>query len=146
MLNFFIKYVLVCVCSVCGCQGVAMATCHSRGEGGVIFGPQVIGVQVEHADHKGHEDHDEDDHELEDVLHGSSQRDLQRPEALIGREDVGDTREAQDHGDGIQTLGDDLRIWRPPPVPRCDRDTQRALLEILCWYRGTFCNWELIPI
>ncbi len=122
----------VLVCCVCGCQGVAMAACHSRGEGGVIFGPQVIGVQVEHADHKGHEDHDEDDHELEDVLHGSSQRDLQRAEALVGREDVGDAREAQDHGDGVQTLRDQLRIRRPPPVPRCDRDTHRQLYWKYC--------------
>lgn len=95
-----------------------VCVCHSRGEGGVIFGPQIIRVQVEHADHKRHEDHDEDDHELEDVLDRTAQGDLERPEALVGREDVGDTREAQDHSDGVQTLGDDLRIRRPPPVPR----------------------------
>ncbi len=91
-----------------------MRACHSRGEGGVNLCPQVVRVENEHANHECEEDHDEEDHELEDVLHGSSQGDLQRAEALVGREDVGDTREAQDHSDGVQTLRDQLRIrWKP---------------------------------
>lgn len=47
-----------------------------RGEGGVILGAQVVGVQIEHADHEGKEDHDEDDHKLKNVLHGATQGDL----------------------------------------------------------------------
>lgn len=42
----------------------------SRGEGVILLRPQVIRVQVEHADHERQKDQDEDDHELEDVLHG----------------------------------------------------------------------------
>ncbi len=66
---------------------VAVHANHSRGEGGVNLCPQVVRVENEHANHECEEDHDEEDHELEDVLHGSSQRDLQRPEALIGWEE-----------------------------------------------------------
>lgn len=40
----------------------------SRGEGVVLLHPQVIRVQVEHADHERQKDQNEDDHELEDVL------------------------------------------------------------------------------
>lgn len=82
----------------------------SRGEGVVLLGAQVIRVQVEHADHERQKDHDEDDHELEDVLDGPSQGDLQGAEALVGRENVGDPREAHHHGDRVQTLGDQLGI------------------------------------
>lgn len=77
---------------------------NSRGEGGVVLGSQVVRVKVEHADHEGHKDHDEDDHELEDVLDGAAQGDLQRAKALVGRQDVGDAGEAQHHGDGVQAL------------------------------------------
>ena len=90
---------------------------NSRGEGVVLLGAQVVGVQDEHADHEGHEHGDEDHHELEDVLDGAAQRDLQRPEALVGRQDVGDAREAQHHGDGVQALRDDLGVRGPPLVP-----------------------------
>ena len=47
--------------------------CHSRGEGGVYFGTQVVRVEDEHADHECQEDHDEEDHELEDVLDCAAQ-------------------------------------------------------------------------
>lgn len=77
---------------------------HSRGEGRVVLGSQVVGVEVEHADHERHKHHDEDDHELEDVLHRPAQGDLERAEALVGRQDVGDAGETQHHSDGIQTL------------------------------------------
>lgn len=40
----------------------------SRGEGIILLGPQVIRVQVEHADHECQKDQEEDDHELEDIL------------------------------------------------------------------------------
>lgn len=90
---------------------------HSRGEGRIVLGAQVVGVQVEHADHEGHKHHDEDDHELEDVFDRAAQGDLQRAEALVGRQDVGDAREAQHHGDGVQALGDDLGVRGTPLVP-----------------------------
>lgn len=76
----------------------------SRGKGIVLLCPQVVGVQVEHADHERQEDQDEDDHKLEDVLDCPPQRDLQWAEALIGWEDVGDPREAQHHCDCVQAL------------------------------------------
>lgn len=76
----------------------------SRSEGRVNLSSQVIRVEDEHADHEGKEDHDEEHHELKDVFHGASQRDLQRTEALVGWEDVGYTREAQDNSDGVQAL------------------------------------------
>ena len=91
---------------------------NSRGEGVVLLGPQVVGVQDEHADHEGHEHGDEDHHELEDVLDGAAQRDLQRPEALVGRQDVGDAGEAEHHGHGVQTLGHQLGVRRQPFQPR----------------------------
>lgn len=40
----------------------------SRGKGIVLLNPQIIGVQVEHADHEGQKDQDEDDHKLEDIF------------------------------------------------------------------------------
>lgn len=40
----------------------------SRGESIILLCPQVIRVQVEHADHECQKDQDEDDHELEDIL------------------------------------------------------------------------------
>lgn len=81
-----------------------MIDCDSRGKGRVNLSSQIVRVKDEHADHEREEDHDEEHHELKDVFHGSSQRDLQRAEALVGWEDVGNTREAQDNGDGIQAL------------------------------------------
>ena len=43
----------------------------SRGEGVILLRPQVVGVQVKHANHERQKDQDEDDHELEDVLDSS---------------------------------------------------------------------------
>lgn len=40
----------------------------SRGEGVILLRPEVVRVQVEHADHERQEDQNEDDHELKDVL------------------------------------------------------------------------------
>lgn len=40
----------------------------SRCEGIILLRPQVVRVQVEHANHECQKDQDEDDHELEDVL------------------------------------------------------------------------------
>lgn len=77
---------------------------HSRGEGRIVLGSQVVGVQVEHANHEGHKHHDEDDHELEDVFDGAPQRDLQWAKAFVGGQDVGDAGETQHHGDGVQAL------------------------------------------
>lgn len=74
----------------CAHHNTVTARHYSRGEGRVVLGPQVVRVQVEHADHEGHKHHDEDDHELEDVFDCPPQRDLQWAEALIGRQDVGD--------------------------------------------------------
>lgn len=84
--------------------------CNSRGEGWIVFGSQVIRVQVEHAKHEGHKHHDKDDHELEDVFDCASQRNLQWAEAFVSWKDVGDAREAQHNRDGIQTLRDDLGV------------------------------------
>lgn len=56
--------------------GAAVNVQVSRGEGVVLLRPQVVWVQVEHADHERQEDQEEDDHELEDVLDGPPQRDL----------------------------------------------------------------------
>lgn len=61
-----------------------------RGEGRIVLGSKVVGVQVEHADHEGHEHHDEDHHELEDVFDRAPQGDLQRAKTLVGWQNVGD--------------------------------------------------------
>jgi len=92
----------------------------SRGEGVVLLGAQVVGVEVEHADHEGQEHQDEDDHELHDVLHRAAQRDLQRAEALVGRQDVGDPGEAEHHRHCVQPLGDQLGVGGQPVRPRCE--------------------------
>lgn len=81
-----------------------MIDCNSRGKSRVNLSSQVVRVEDEHAYHECEEDHDEEHHELEDVLYGASQRDLQRAEALIGWEDVGNTREAQHNSNGVQAL------------------------------------------
>lgn len=77
---------------------------YSRCEGIVLFSAQIIRVEVEHSYHEGQKDKDEDNHELEDVLHSSAQRYLQRPKALIRWEDVCNSRKAQNHCDGVQAL------------------------------------------
>lgn len=76
----------------------------SRSEGVILLCPQVVGVQIEHANHERQEDQDEDDHELEDVLDGPPQRDLQWAKALIGWEDISNAREAQHHCDCVQAF------------------------------------------
>lgn len=85
-------------------------TSYLRGESSVNFGPKVVRVEYEHADHKGEEHHDEEDHELEDVLHGPAERDLQGAEALVRGEDVGDPGEAEHDRNGVEAFGDDLRV------------------------------------
>lgn len=85
-------------------MGEELIDCNSRGKGRVNLSSQIVRVEDEHADHECEEDHDEEHHELEDVLHSASQRDLQRAEAFVGWEDVSNTREAQDHSDGVQAL------------------------------------------
>ena len=82
----------------------------SRGEGVILLRPQVIRVQVEHADHERQKNQDEDDHELEDVLDSPPQRDLQWTEALVGWEDVSYPREAQHHCHRVQALRYQLGI------------------------------------
>lgn len=89
---------------------------NSRGEGRVVLCSEVIWVQVEHADHEGHKHHDENNHKLEDVLDCAPQWNLQGSKALIGWQYVGDAREAQNDGDGVQAFWDDLRIWWAPLV------------------------------
>jgi len=95
----------------------------SRREGVVLLRAQVVRVQVEHADHERQKDQEEDDHELEDVLDGPPERDLQRPEALVGREDVSDPGEAQHHGHRVQTLRHQLGVRGQPVEPRCRHTT-----------------------
>lgn len=75
---------------------------YSRCKRWVVLCTSVVGVQVEHSDHEGHKHHDKNDHELEDIFHSPSQGDLQGPEALVGWQDVGDSREAEHHGYGVQ--------------------------------------------
>lgn len=54
------------------CEQMDLCTVNvSRGEGIILLRPQVVGVQVKHADHERQKDQDEDDHELEDVLNCS---------------------------------------------------------------------------
>lgn len=110
---------------------------NSRGEGGIVLGSKVVWVQVEHADHKGHKHHDEDDHELEDVLDRATQRDLQWAEALVGRQNVGDTRETEHHSDSIQAFRDDLGVRGAPLVPGWRRENYNIALK---WTKMTVCN------
>lgn len=95
---------------------------NSRGEGRIVLGSKVVRVQVEHADHEGHKHHDKDDHELEDVFDRATQRDLQRAEALVGRQNVGDAWETEHHGDGVQAFRDDLGVRGAPLVPGWRRE------------------------
>lgn len=90
---------------------------YSRGEGRIVLGPQIVRVQVEHANHEGHKNHDEYDHELEDIFDRAPQWDLQRAEALVCWQDVGDAGEAQHHSDGVQAFRNDLGVWGAPLVP-----------------------------
>lgn len=87
-----------------GSSGNLILCLYSRRKRVVLFSPQVIRVKVEHSDHEGQKDKDEDNHELEDVLHSSAQRYLQRSKALISWEDVCNSRKAQNHCDGVQAL------------------------------------------
>lgn len=68
---------------------------YSRCKRWVVLCTSVVGIQIEHPNHEGHKYHDENDHELEDIFHGSPQGDLQGPKTLIGRQDVCDSRETQ---------------------------------------------------
>lgn len=67
---------------------------HSRGEGRVDLGTQVVRIEDEHANHESQEDHDEQDHKLEDVFDRAAQGDLERSKALVSRQDVSDACEA----------------------------------------------------
>lgn len=87
-----------------------------RGKSSVNFGPKVVRVKYEHANHKGEKHHNEEDHELEDVLHGPAKRDLQGAKALIRGEDVGDPGEAEHNGDGVEAFRYDLRVRREPLI------------------------------
>lgn len=86
------------------CEPVRTANA-SRGKSIVLLGAQIVGVEVKHADHKRQKHQEEDNHELEDVFDRPPQRDLKWTEALVGREDVSDTGEAQHHSHCVQTLG-----------------------------------------
>lgn len=85
-----------------------------RGKSSIDFSPKVVRIQYEHANHKGKKHHNKEDHELEYVLHSPSQRDLQGAEALIRREDIGDSRKAEHNSYGIEAFGYDLRVRREP--------------------------------
>lgn len=87
-----------------------------RGKSRIYFGPKVVGIKYEHADHESQEHHNEENHELEYVLHGPSQRDLQGPEALVCGENVCDPGEAKHHGYGVEAFGYDLWVRREPFV------------------------------
>lgn len=80
----------------------------------ILFSPQIIGIQVEHSDHEGQKDQNEDHHEFEDVFYSPSQRDLQWSEALIGWKDIRNSRETQNHRNGIQPFRNQLWIWWQP--------------------------------
>lgn len=75
---------------------------------------QVIGVEVEHSHHESHKHCHENHHEFKDVLHSSSQRDLQGSEALVGRENVRNARKAQHNRNGVEAFRDELRVRRQP--------------------------------
>lgn len=117
---------------------------HSRGEGRVYFGTQVVRVEDEHANHKCQEYHDEEDHEFEDVLDSAAQWDLKGSEALIGRKDVSDARKTQHHGDGVETLRDELRVWGKPFVPGY-KDRQKHSEHVLCVGLSVE-KWEFVEI
>lgn len=82
---------------------------YSRRKGIVVFGSEVVGVQIEHSHHESHKNSYEDHHELKDILYCSSQRDLQRPEALIGWQDVCNARETQHDCNCIEAFGN--KLW-----------------------------------
>lgn len=85
-----------------------------RGKSRVYFGPKVVRIKYEHANHKGQKHHNEEDHELEYVLHSPSQGDLQGAEALVCREDVCDPREAEHDSYGVEAFRYDLGVRREP--------------------------------
>ena len=85
-----------------------------RGKSSIDFSPKVVRIQYKHANHKGKKHHNKEDHELEYVLHSPSQRDLQGAEALICREDIGDSRKAEHYCYGIEAFRYDLRVRREP--------------------------------
>lgn len=87
---------------------------HSRCKGIVVLGSEVVRVQVEHSHHESHKNCDENHHELEDVFYCSSQGDLQRPKALVGRQNVCNARETQHHRDCVEAFRNKLRVWRHP--------------------------------
>ena len=90
---------------------------HSRCEGIVVLGSEVVRVQIEHSHHESHENGYENHQELKDVFNCSTQRDLQGPEALVGRQDVRDARETQNDCDGVQAFRDELRVGGHPVDP-----------------------------
>lgn len=81
-----------------------------RGKSRIYFGPKVVRIKYEHANHESQEHHNEENHELEYVLHSPSKRDLQGPKALVCREDVRNPGEAEHHSYGIEPFRYDLRV------------------------------------
>lgn len=85
-----------------------------RGKSRIDFGPKVVRIKDEHANHERQKHHNEQNHELEYVLHCPSKGDLQGPKALVCREDVCDPGEAEYHRYSIEAFGYDLRVRREP--------------------------------
>lgn len=85
-----------------------------RGKSSIYFSSKVVRIQYEHANHKGKKHHNKEDHELENVLHRPSKRDLQGAKALICRKDIRNPREAEHDSYSIETFRYDLRVRREP--------------------------------
>lgn len=59
-----------------------------------------------------------DEKELQDVQQHSPQRDLQRPQVRVGREERDEAQGAKNVGDGKHCLGYERRVPHLPLVPR----------------------------
>lgn len=87
---------------------------YSRCKSIVVFGSQVVWVQIKHSHHESHKNCYENHHELKDVFYCSSQRDLQRPKALIGWQNICNARETQHNCNCIEAFRNELWVWGHP--------------------------------
>lgn len=92
------------------CGNATVYSQHSRCEGIVVLRSKVVRVQIEHSHHESHKNGYENHHELKNVFNRPSQRDLQRPEALIGRQNVCDARKTEHDCNRIEAFRDQLRV------------------------------------
>lgn len=96
------------------CKQIA-GRAHSRCEDRICA--LIVEVELIKAIGKCKQDQAEDEKELEDVEQHAAQRDLQRPQVGVGREESDEPQRAEDVGDSEEGLGHQGGVQHVPRLP-----------------------------